>query len=88
VTDLLKRFLFHRLRGPSSDYLQAVLADDFPLDWGSLSFGTTVEVASEVWIGEKARRVLGKIAVESYAEVVFLETVEAISVHVSATNFD
>jgi hypothetical protein len=50
-----------------------------------LSLGATVEVASEVWVGEKTRRVLGKVVVKSYAEVVLLETVEPTSNHVSAT---
>ena len=50
-----------------------------------MSLGAAVEVASEVWVGEKTRRVLGKVVVKSYAEVVLLETVKSASNHVSAT---
>jgi hypothetical protein len=52
---LLGGNFFHDLGGSSSDYLQAIFTVHFSLDWRSLGLGATVEVASELGVGEKAR---------------------------------
>jgi len=69
---------FHGLGRSSSDNLQGIFTVHFFLDGRSLGLRATVEVASELRFGEKARRVLSEEVIKSHTKVVFLVAVDTV----------